>query len=185
VYLLYSWCQVTIRTSVLLFFIRIFAIGTARRLFWTILIVSNSLHLGFVLFNIFQCTPISHFWEQWHGESDGSCVGPNIVSLSGAVFDMLWTLVILIAPMPFVLRLNLPRHKKFAVAVMFAWGILYVELSSAALVQRQCGRYKLEVSLTVCIVRLPSCVTDTKPSSTMVPTTTQLVSRRTISRFFK
>jgi hypothetical protein len=84
------------------------------------------LHLGVFLFNVFQCTPISHFWEQWHGDSEGYCVGPEIVSLSGAIFDMLWTLVILAVPMPYVFRLNLPWHKKFAVAVMFAWGILYV-----------------------------------------------------------
>lgn len=119
--------EVTLRTSVLLFYIRVFAAGTApHRMFWTVLIVSDILSLGFVFFNIFQCTPINHFWLRWEGVHEGFCVGPNKVTLSGGIIDLFWTLLILVIPLPFIMRLKLPPHKKFAAGVMFAWGIWFV-----------------------------------------------------------
>ncbi len=123
-FLLYNWCEVTLRTSVLLFYIRVFPTGTGpRRIFAAILIVSDILSLGFLFFNIFQCTPISYFWLRWDGEHEGHCVDANKVTLSGGIIDLFWTLVILIIPLPYILRLQLPLHKKFAATVMFAWGI--------------------------------------------------------------
>ncbi|KAF2015120.1 hypothetical protein BU24DRAFT_434167 [Aaosphaeria arxii CBS 175.79] len=123
-FILYNWCEITLRTSVLLFYLRIFATGTAPRLtFWAVLIISDTLSVGFFLFNIFQCTPIKHFWQHWDGEHEGYCVGANKVSISGGVIDLFWTLVILVVPLPHILRLQLPLYKKFAVTVMFAWGI--------------------------------------------------------------
>ncbi|KAK4160348.1 hypothetical protein QBC43DRAFT_114352 [Cladorrhinum sp. PSN259] len=128
-FLLYNWCEVTLRTSVLLFYIRVFPIGTtARRIFWGVLIVSDILSLGFMFFNIFQCAPINHFWLQWDGLHEGTCVGPNKVTLSGGIIDLFWTLVILVIPLPYVLKLKLPPHKKFAAAVMFSWGICTIAI---------------------------------------------------------
>lgn len=126
-YLLYSWVEVTLRTSVLLFYIRVFTRGSApHRIFWGVLIVSDIFSVGFIFFNIFQCTPISHFWLKWDEEHEGYCVGPNKVTLSGGVIDLFWTVLILAIPVPYIARLKLPIHKKFAVGVMFALGIWYV-----------------------------------------------------------
>lgn len=90
------------------------------------LIVSDVLSLGFVFFNIFQCTPVNYFWLQWDGEHKGYCVGANKVTLSGGVIDLFWTVLILVIPLPYITRLKLAMHKKFAVGVMFALGIWYV-----------------------------------------------------------
>ncbi|KAK4206795.1 hypothetical protein QBC37DRAFT_114306 [Rhypophila decipiens] len=128
-FLLYNWCEVTLRTSVLLFYIRVFPVGTGpRRIFWAVLIVSDILSVGFLFFNIFQCSPISHFWLQWDGLHEGTCIGPNKVTLSGGIIDLFWTLVILIIPLPYVLRLKLPPYKKFAATVMFTWGIITIAI---------------------------------------------------------
>ena len=123
-FLLYNWCEVTLRTSVLLFYIRIFPTGTGpRRIFAGVLIVSDILSIGFLFFNIFQCTPISYFWLRWDGEHQGHCVDANKITLSGGIIDLFWTLLILVIPLPYILRLKLPPYKKFAATVMFAWGI--------------------------------------------------------------
>jgi hypothetical protein len=126
--LLHSWCEITLRTSVLLFYTRIFANGTsARRMFWGVLIVSDIVSVAFFIFITFQCTPISYFWLRWDGEHTGHCYIPaDDALLGGIVIDLFWTLVILVIPIPHVMRLQLPRYKKLAAAVMFAWGILCV-----------------------------------------------------------
>ncbi|KAK3324431.1 CFEM domain-containing protein [Cercophora scortea] len=128
-FLLYNWCEVTLRTSVLLFYIRVFPVGTGpRRIFWTVLIVSDILSVGFLLFNIFQCTPISYFWLRWDEQHEGRCINANKVTLSGGVIDLFWTLLILVIPLPYIWKLKLPPHKKFAATVMFAWGILTIAI---------------------------------------------------------
>ncbi|KAI0543495.1 CFEM domain-containing protein [Xylaria curta] len=123
-FLLYNWVEVTLRTSVLLFYIRVFAVGTGpRRIFWAVLIVSDILSVGFLFFNIFQCTPISYFWHRWDGEHSGHCIDASKVTLSGGVIDLFWTVLIVIIPLPYILRLKLPPYKKFAATVMFALAI--------------------------------------------------------------
>ncbi|KAJ8121734.1 hypothetical protein O1611_g10023 [Lasiodiplodia mahajangana] len=126
-FLLYNWVEVTLRTSVLLFYIRVFAVGTGpRRIFWAVLIVSDVLSVGFLFFNIFQCTPISYFWQRWDGEHSGHCIDASKVTLSGGVIDLFWTVLIVIVPLPYILRLKLPPYKKFAATVMFALAIRFV-----------------------------------------------------------
>lgn len=128
-FLIYNWCEVTLRTSVLLFYTRVFSAGTGpSRIFWTVLIVSDILSLGFLLFNIFQCTPIDYFWLRWDGQHKGHCVSASDVTLAGAVIDLFWTVLILVIPLPCILRLKLPPYKKFAATVMFAWGICTIAI---------------------------------------------------------
>ncbi|APA08632.1 hypothetical protein SS1G_02361 [Sclerotinia sclerotiorum 1980 UF-70] len=123
-FLLYNWCEVTLRTSVLLFYIRVFTVGTGpRRIFLITLIVSNTLSVGFALFNIFQCTPISYFWLRWDEEHKGHCIPANKVTLSGGIIDLFWTVLIIVIPLPYILRLKLAAYKKFAATTMFALGI--------------------------------------------------------------
>ncbi len=50
--------------------------------------LSDILSLGFLFFNIFQCTPISYFWLRWDGEHEGHCVDANKVTLSGGIIDL-------------------------------------------------------------------------------------------------
>ncbi|KAI0543573.1 hypothetical protein F4679DRAFT_568135 [Xylaria curta] len=122
-FIIYNCSIVTLRTSVLLFYIRIFSGAPPRRIFWAVLIVSNILSVGFLLFNIFQCTPINYFWLQWDNEHEGHCIGAGKVTLSGGIIDLFWTLLILVMPLPYILRLKPPPYKKFAVTVMFLLGI--------------------------------------------------------------
>ncbi|ROV87447.1 hypothetical protein VMCG_10777 [Cytospora schulzeri] len=84
--------------------------------------------LGFFLFNIFQCTPIEYLWLQWDGEHEGHCIDTNKVTLSGGIIDLFLALIVLIIPLPYILRLKLPPHKKFATTVMFAWGICTIAI---------------------------------------------------------
>lgn len=106
-YLLYNWVEVTLRTSVLLFYIRVFVSGTGpHRAFWAVLIVSDILSVGFFLFNVFQCTPVNYFWLQWDAEHEGYCVGPNKISLSGGVINLFWTILILVIPYSSIRLLN-------------------------------------------------------------------------------
>ncbi|KAI0814457.1 CFEM domain-containing protein [Xylaria sp. FL0064] len=128
-FILYNWAQITLRTSVLLFYIRVFAVGSKpHRVFWAILIVSDVLSVGFVLFNIFQCTPISYFWQQLDRENSGHCIDASKITLSGGIIDLFWTLLIVIVPLPYILRLKLPPHKKFAATVMFALAIITIAI---------------------------------------------------------
>lgn len=103
---------------------RVFSNGQGlRRIFLATLIISNILSVGFFLFNTFQCTPVSFFWLGWDKQHAGHCIPPDKVALSGAIIDLFWTILIILLPLPTILRLKLPGYKKFVTTVMFTFGI--------------------------------------------------------------
>ncbi|KAI1151960.1 CFEM domain-containing protein [Nemania diffusa] len=123
-FLIYNFVEVALRTSVLLFYMRVFSNGQGlRRIFLATLIISNILSVGFFLFNTFQCTPVSFFWLGWDKQHAGHCIPPDKVALSGAIIDLFWTILIILLPLPTILRLKLPGYKKFVTTVMFTFGI--------------------------------------------------------------
>ncbi|GKT42882.1 satratoxin biosynthesis SC1 cluster protein 4 [Colletotrichum spaethianum] len=122
VQMLYILIQVFAKISILLFFSRIFP---ARWFQLTVryFIVFLLLHgLIFLLVIIFQCTPISSTWDR--SNPNRKCLNVTAIGYAGAVFSIIEDLVILVLPIPELVKLQLNIRKKIALGFMFSLGSL-------------------------------------------------------------
>lgn len=118
-----------LKTSILLFYLRIFPTPRTRKALWATLIVNGMFGVAFVVAAIFQCTPISYYWENWHGEVDGMCLNVNAIGWSNAIISIvidIWMIAIPLSQLP---KLRLHWKRKLGVGLMFCVGIFVTIVS--------------------------------------------------------
>ncbi|KAF2968351.1 hypothetical protein GQX73_g5201 [Xylaria multiplex] len=129
-FVLYITSRDLVRLSILFFYHRIFGhIPLARRLiqFSFVLIITCCAAFDFAI--LFGCTPISYFWTGWDGQHDGHCISMNGIFWAGAFVVIAIDIWIILIPLFFIIRLNLPLRKRILSGVMFAFGIFVVFVS--------------------------------------------------------
>lgn len=70
-----------------------------------------------------NCVPVAKFWDD---SIDGFCLSKPGLWFSNASMHITTDLVILIIPIPALLRIDIPTRQKVALMIMFALGGLYV-----------------------------------------------------------
>jgi hypothetical protein len=80
--------------------------------------------LAFVLAAIFQCQPISFFWNGWDREHTGQCVDINALAWANAAISISLDLWMLAIPLSQLYHLQMSLNKKLGVAAMFCVGTL-------------------------------------------------------------
>ncbi|KAI0454137.1 hypothetical protein F5B21DRAFT_514904 [Xylaria acuta] len=88
--------------------------------------------ISFFFANLFICYPVTALIEPFYGKK---CVDRAGVFLSTLVTDLIFDILILLMPIPVVLRLHLPRKDRLGVLGMFLLGATVVAVSIARLVQ--------------------------------------------------
>jgi hypothetical protein len=75
---------------------------------------------------IFQCSPINYAWLRWDGEHEGTCINVYVGIYAHAAINMILDLIILLMPMPILLKLqtNYSWRQKSHVVVMFSFGVI-------------------------------------------------------------
>ncbi|KAI1381967.1 hypothetical protein F4677DRAFT_400427 [Hypoxylon crocopeplum] len=127
---LYTTSCSLVRQSVLLFYYRIFGrIPLARRLIQATFVLSVSCCIAFDLVNLFGCTPFEYYWTSWDGQHEGHCINENGNLWTGAFVAIVIDIGILLIPLPFIARLNLPLRKRVLSSFMFAFGIFVIAVS--------------------------------------------------------
>jgi hypothetical protein len=76
---------------------------------------------AFLLIGIFTCRPISGFWNP---APDAVCIAPSPLYEINAAGNVTTDIIILILPIPFIGRLNLPRRQKYILYGIFSLGVL-------------------------------------------------------------
>jgi hypothetical protein len=69
---------------------------------------------------IFPCTPIKKIWNITITE--GSCIDRTPVFMATAVLNMITDVLLLILPIPMVVKLHMPRAQKTALICAFSIG---------------------------------------------------------------
>ncbi|KAM0551364.1 hypothetical protein ACHAPJ_008473 [Fusarium lateritium] len=139
---LYFAIMTLLKLSLLFFYLRIFPTPAVRRLLWSTVAFTCVFGLVFVFVAIFQCRPISYFWEKWDGEHIGQCANINAVTWSNAAINIALDIWILGIPLSQLRDLNLDWRKKIGVGMMFSVGIFVTIMSVlrlAATVQHGSG----------------------------------------------
>ncbi|KAM0411154.1 hypothetical protein ACHAPD_010981 [Fusarium lateritium] len=78
----------------------------------------------FIFAMSFCCTPISHYWTQFMG-SQGSCIDVGQFFVALAIINLITNVVVLLIPVPEVLKLQMSREKKAGVFGILALGGLH------------------------------------------------------------
>jgi hypothetical protein len=122
--ILYFLQVALLKLTLLFFFLRIFPKLLIRRLLWATIAFNVLWGTSFIIVAIFQCQPISYYWDKWDGTGSGKCVDINGLAWTNAIISILLDIWMLALPLYEVFHLQLTWRKKLSVAVMFCVGTL-------------------------------------------------------------
>ncbi|KAB5581016.1 hypothetical protein GE09DRAFT_1020739 [Coniochaeta sp. 2T2.1] len=120
--ILYFTQVMLVKLCLLLFYLRIFPSKTVRHLLWGTVVINVLFGIIFVCVAIFQCSPISFFWQNWDGEHKGKCLDINAIAWANAAISIALDLWMLVIPLAQLKTLRLHWKKKIGVGLMFCVG---------------------------------------------------------------
>ncbi|MCJ1286774.1 hypothetical protein MMC26_006120 [Xylographa opegraphella] len=124
--LTYASTATAIKMSILLLLRRIFPASVtpvAWRAVWYFVVAWVLLWLvGCGCATIFQCLPVSFYWNQITGDTNGFCVNEYIFLAGNAALNIASDIMILVLPMPIVWRLHIKKSQKLAISSIFLLG---------------------------------------------------------------
>ncbi|KAK8154910.1 hypothetical protein BKA80DRAFT_241915 [Phyllosticta citrichinensis] len=120
--ILYTLCLYFVKTSILLFYLRIFPDERFRRWLYLSLLLCFLHGAGFGLAVVFQCWPISHSWTGWTREEEGKCINVNVMFMVSAYVHIFLDLLVLVLPLQQLAQLTLDRWRRARVMFMFLVG---------------------------------------------------------------
>lgn len=77
-----------VKLSLLFFYLRVFPARPVRRVLWGTIVLILLYTVTFLFISIFECTPVSFFWESWDGEHKGKCLNLHAISWTQYVFQL-------------------------------------------------------------------------------------------------
>lgn len=118
-----------LKLSLLFFYLRIFPAPKIRKILFGTIIFDILFGAAFVLAGIFQCKPISFYWNQWSGEFKGSCVNVNGLGWANAILSIILDAWMLGLAFSQIIHLQMHWKKKVGVGMMFGVGTLLEALA--------------------------------------------------------
>ena len=112
------------KLTILLQLLQVFVVGKRnfRYFFLHTLIWLNTLFFATLLFlEIFQCWPRVKIWD---ATAPGHCIDISVTFVATAAINVASDLSILILPIFWVSKLNMPWRKKVGVVLVFGTGVL-------------------------------------------------------------
>lgn len=150
---LYVAIQISVKVSILLFYIRVFPHRFIKIISW-ILIIDTVVHGTLFIFLLaFRCDPVHATWTI---VPTAKCLSFEAISIVGAVSSLVEDLVILALPIPILIRLNMRRSQRIVLVLLFSVCSLYV-LTRVALLVVPGPRSSSPCSPPLLIISFPSC----------------------------
>ncbi|XWW98940.1 hypothetical protein V2A60_006944 [Cordyceps javanica] len=131
--LMYLFLVMTIKLSLLFFYLSIFPGRGVRTVLWLTMIVTAVFGLTFMLLSVFQCTPIDFYWLRYIQPINGHCQRINLLGwIHGGVSVAIdvWMIGI---PLHQIRKLELHWKKKVGAAIMFLTGTFVTIVSALRL----------------------------------------------------
>ncbi|CZR68219.1 uncharacterized protein PAC_18118 [Phialocephala subalpina] len=109
------------KISILAFYLRIFQHQEWFRIGVHTLICITILSTAIIsILTIFQCHPVTYFWDK--DIKDGACLNQNALAYANSGMSIAQDIMIIVLPIPVVVKLNMDIRRKVGVAFMFAVG---------------------------------------------------------------
>lgn len=129
-YFMYQVAEALCQLSILAFYLRIIIDFKLRLAVWVLVGLVTCFGLGNTFSMIFQCMPISFFWNGWRGEMSGKCgVDVRLFGFIRGAVEIFLDLAILSLPLPMLAKLNMSKKKKLQVMSMFCVGFIITVVS--------------------------------------------------------
>lgn len=121
--------------SILCFYLGTFPTRCFRILTYLVMTWVALSGIAFISFQIFQCYPVAFIWEGWKKSEFGPhrCFDVNTLAYASAASSIAQDLVILIMPLPLIVKLNVTLRTKVAIVGMFSLGIFVLITSCVRL----------------------------------------------------
>ncbi|KAI4794075.1 hypothetical protein E4T45_12450, partial [Aureobasidium sp. EXF-8846] len=124
--LIHLWALACIKASLLLFFNRMFA-SSNNTLRWTVYLALCLIFVWvftFTAISIFQCTPVSFFWDSGVA---GKCITTNwtsrtVIGIFDTIFNLATDFLCLMAPFKVLRKLQLTAGKKAGLTAVYVLG---------------------------------------------------------------
>lgn len=113
-----------IKLSLTLFYLRVFPGNMIRLFLWGTILLNTLYGVVFGSIAIFQCSPVSYYWDQYSGDAQGHCININLFGWLHAAVGVALDILMLTLPLSQVVRLQLHWKKKLGVSAMFVLGTL-------------------------------------------------------------
>ena len=138
------------KTSILLFYFRLFGTAGTRQVFRKLLYTTQAVvvlwFIGSIIPGTFRCHPIHDFWDSLIvGTPDARryCTNNNAYYVASSVFNVIIDFWILVLPISIVWTLQLSGRRKVGLSVIFLLGGLYVSCASLVATGYICLRTSL------------------------------------------
>ena len=118
----YMAAEALTQLSFLSFYLRIFPIEHFQRVVYILMGFSICFGISNTFVMIFQCTPVTFFWQGWTGEYAGSCIDINGYSWYKAIIQIVMDIAIIALPIWPLLKTSMNARKKFQILLMFCTG---------------------------------------------------------------
>ncbi|KAH7021982.1 hypothetical protein EDB80DRAFT_628547 [Ilyonectria destructans] len=123
---LYAPVTLTIRASVCILLLRMATRRSYRWIIWVNLGVGTIVSTAFFFILVFQCKPVSYFWNQVYGEK-GYCVDKDVIPVAVVVHSILsalsdWCLGLL--PVALLWNVKINRRTKVTIVILLSLGMI-------------------------------------------------------------
>ncbi|KAH7312050.1 hypothetical protein BKA65DRAFT_600920 [Rhexocercosporidium sp. MPI-PUGE-AT-0058] len=123
--LAYVLATCTLKMSIAVFLLRIAVKKSHRIILYTTSAGVMIFSIGYLLFLIFQCSPIDYFWDQFSGKL-GTCLDPEIVgalTYAHSGLNAFADVVLALLPVIIVSQLQMNPRTKLTVSIILSMGI--------------------------------------------------------------
>ena len=116
-------CSITaLKLSILFFYHRIFAFRNFAFLLKVVGILNILWWVGLVLTGFLHCRPLAYYWDR--SIPGGVCADEHVIGYSITAIDIVFSIAILILPIPWLWSSHMAPIKKLAVNLLFILGSL-------------------------------------------------------------
>ncbi|KKK19486.1 hypothetical protein ARAM_002939, partial [Aspergillus rambellii] len=116
---------VATKLAVLFFYLRIFTTEWFKRQAYAMIALCTAYGLAVMFQSAFDCSPPSYYWNRFGETAKGTCVS-YVAYRAMPPINVGFDVMVLLLPLPSILRLNLPCVKKIRVTAMFCVGIFII-----------------------------------------------------------
>ncbi|KAL3463056.1 hypothetical protein BJX64DRAFT_287791 [Aspergillus heterothallicus] len=118
------------KISMVLLYMRLFSTRTYRVLLWILLLLIVCSGLWMFIGTLLICIPVQAFWDQ---SIPHTCLSREVVWFLNAALQIAGDLILVVVPMPQLMKLRIPSRQKACLMFIFALGFFVCATSAVRL----------------------------------------------------
>ena len=115
----YTICHLAIKLSISFQCLRVFITPAARRLFLGLIVYFSIYGTLCLLLTIMVCLPVAKYWDN---SIPGKCLNNVDMRYAFGGINIVNDIMLLVAPLPFLAHLQMPRRSKIVLFAVFTAG---------------------------------------------------------------